>query len=119
MKKRFFFGILISFVLGVAITYSTTKYYLKIQSDAAYAYGLSLLDNNEKDKAIAAFNQAIGIYIKNYKPYISLGKIYERNEMKNLSIEYYKKALELCPSNSSLQKTDKKYIEERLRSLSN
>jgi tetratricopeptide (TPR) repeat protein len=114
MKKWLILGILLSFVCGAATTYFVEQYYSRNQSNAAYGYGLNLLKNRKKDKAIAVFNQAIGLNMSNYKPYISLGKIYEEAGKIEFAIEYYEKALEVCKTGNSLQREDKKYIEDRL-----
>lgn len=119
MKKWLIFGILLGFVCGAATTYLVEAYYSKNQSNAAYAHGLNLLEKREKDKAIAVFNQAIGLSTKNYKPYISLGRIYEENGRIDFAIEYYQKAQESCEANNNLQREDKKYIEGRLNILNN
>ena len=89
-----------------------------VQSDAAYAYGLSLLEKNNKNEAIAVFNQAIGIDRKNYKPYIALGKIYEAEGETGLSLEFYKIARQLCTSDSAISRADKRFIEDRIKELS-
>jgi tetratricopeptide (TPR) repeat protein len=114
MKKRIIFGILLSFVCGAATVHFVEEYYSTNESNAAYSYGLILLKNGKKDQSIAVFNQAIGLNINNYKPYISLGRLYEKSGKKDFAIEYYEKALELCRPVNSIEKEDKKYIENRL-----
>jgi tetratricopeptide (TPR) repeat protein len=117
MKRWLIVGILIGIMIGILFTFSINRYYAKIQSEAAYAYGVSLLSNN-KIEAIAVFNQAIGIDHKNYKPYIALGKIYENEGHFELSLEFYKKAMQLCINDTAISRSDKKFIDERIKALS-
>jgi Tfp pilus assembly protein PilF len=118
MKKWLVIGILTGFVLGTVTTCFVKKHYLKVKSDAAYAYGVSLLEDNNTDKAVAVLNQSIGINTQNYKPYVTLGQIYEKGGNIVLALESYRKALEVCVADTSLEKADKKFVEARIQQIS-
>jgi Tfp pilus assembly protein PilF len=118
MKRWLIIGILVGVIIGTLFSFLMNRHYSMVQSEAAYAYGVSLLSNNNKIEAIAVFNQAIGIDRKNYKPYIALGKIYEAERETELSLEFYKKARQLCINDSAISRADKRFVEERIKELS-
>ena len=95
------------------------KHWLSQGAKASETVHNLLIKKGVIKKAIAVFNQAIGLSTKNYKPYISLGRIYEENGRIDFAIEYYQKAQESCEANNNLQREDKKYIEGRLNILNN
>lgn len=121
MRKRIIISFLAGFALGVSLTYFLNDCYCKARSDAAFAYALELLENDRKDMAVSAFNQAIGINDKNYKPYISLGKIYEDDGNPETALKYYRAALDICESEDSgdiLVIAEKRLLEKRIRRVS-
>ena len=118
MKKWLTIGIIIGFTLGVTVIHLVSRHYLNLQSVAAYAYGVELMEKGNIDKAVSVLNQSIGINPRNYEPYITLGKVYEKQNKIEIALVFYKKALENCGGKTSLELADRKFIEDRIQQIS-
>lgn len=118
MKKWLTIATIIGFTLGVLLTHLMSRHYLNLQSVAAYAYGVELMEKGNIDKAVSVLNQSIGINPRNYQPYITLGKIYEKQNKIEIALVFYKKALEICGGETYLELADRKFIEDRIQQIS-
>jgi alpha/beta hydrolase fold/Tetratricopeptide repeat len=67
-------------------------------------WGYSLLQHNEKEKALEVFKLNVYLHPGSAKAYDSLGEAYLKTGNKELAVQNYKKALELNPNYESAKK---------------
>jgi tetratricopeptide (TPR) repeat protein len=126
MKNKFLYGITIFIIGGFLSFYLTSKYYTFKQYAYSTVLTLSGMEKYQKGDdytAIILLYQALGSYPNMSLAYLTLGDLYFKKGVYNLSKECYQKALSIENHKYSFfssKRNDsgiKKYIEERIKKI--